>query len=90
MTREEQIQQRRKQIPKKYQGVYDKALTRGNLRAAINAHCLECVAWVSDEIRKCTDLGCPLYVHRKVDGKYCALGTDCYGGEMQLESTNAA
>lgn len=85
--REEQIEERRKQMPKKYRGVYDKALIRGNLRAAINAHCLECVAWVSDEIRKCADLACPLYVHRKVDGKYCALGTTRDGGETEPEST---
>ena len=75
-TRQEQIAERRKQVPKKYQGLYDRALKRGNLRAAVNAQCLECVAWVSDEVRKCTDLACLLYVHRQLNGKYCHIDGD--------------
>jgi hypothetical protein len=31
---------------------------------AIRAHCLECVCWSSDEVKKCTDKRCPLYVFR--------------------------
>jgi len=71
--RQEKIAERRTQIPKKYRGVYDRALKRGNLRAAVNVQCLECVMWVADEIRQCTDLACPLYVHRQLDGKYCPI-----------------
>ena len=59
-TREEQIAERRAQIPRKYRAIYDRAVKGKGLRAAINAQCLECVAWISDEVRNCTDLACPL------------------------------
>lgn len=72
-TRESMIERRISQIPKKYQRLYKRALRRGNLRAAVNAQCLECVGWVSDEVRKCTDLACPLYVHRQLDSMYCPI-----------------
>ena len=94
MDRETQIAERRKQIPKKFRSVYARSLKRGNLRAAINAQCLECVGWVSDEVRKCTDLACPLYVHRKIHGEYCLIAEspscDQSGCLIGVESTNSA
>ena len=63
-TREEQIAERRAQIPRKYRAIYDRAIKGKGLRAAINAQCLECVAWISDEVRNCTDLACPLWAVR--------------------------
>lgn len=89
MNRQNQIAERRKQIPKKYRGIYNKALRRGNLRAAINAQCLQCVGWVSDEVRKCTDLACPLYVHRQLNGEYCAVQTDQNNQMRDEKSTKA-
>lgn len=93
MDREEQIAARREQIPKKCKGLYDRSLKRGNLRAAVNAFCLECVGWVSDEVRRCTDLACPLYAHRKLNGKYCRINrtsdvspSDRDDGEIAVES----
>ncbi|MFC1532659.1 hypothetical protein ACFL7M_04755 [Thermodesulfobacteriota bacterium] len=32
--------------------------------SAIRAFCLECVCWSPDEVRKCTDTLCPLYIFR--------------------------
>ena len=63
-TQKEQIAERRLQIPRKYRAIYDRAIKGKGLRAAINAQCLECVAWISDEVRNCTDLACPLWVVR--------------------------
>lgn len=31
---------------------------------AIRAFCSECVSWISDEIDKCIDHNCPLYLFR--------------------------
>ena len=60
-TREEQIQARRSQMPKKYRTVYDRAVRGKSLRSAINAQCLECCCWQSKEVSLCTDCGCPLW-----------------------------
>jgi len=64
ITQQEQIAQRRAQIPRAYRATYDRAIKGKSLRAAINAQCLECVCWQIDEIRRCTDLACPLYAVR--------------------------
>ena len=58
--REEQIVERRAQIPRSYRAVYDKAIKGRSLRAAINSFCLECCHFQIEDIRNCTDLGCPL------------------------------
>lgn len=63
-TREEQIAERRAQMPRSYRATYDKAVKGKSLRAAINSFCLECVCWQIEEIRNCTDLACPLYAVR--------------------------
>jgi len=63
-TREEQIAERRGQMPRSYRAAYDKAVKGKSLRAAINSFCLECVCWQIEEIRNCTDLACPLYAVR--------------------------
>lgn len=68
-SRDEMIDKRRRQIPKKYQKLYKRALNPRNLRAAVSSQCLECVGWVSEEVRLCTDLACPLYPHRRLDQK---------------------
>jgi len=51
-------------IPKKYRGIYDKAMEGKSRRAAIKAFCLECVHWQKEEIRLCTSPDCPLYLYR--------------------------
>ncbi len=63
-TREEQIAERRGQMPRSYRSNYDKAVSGRSLRASINSFCLECVCWQIEEIRNCTDLACPLYAVR--------------------------
>jgi hypothetical protein len=62
--REAQIASRRAQMPRSYRAVYDKAVSGKSLRAAINSFCLECVCWQIEEIRNCSDVGCPLYTVR--------------------------
>lgn len=59
--RQQQIENRRKQIPRKYKKLYDRAVGGKSLRSCINAQCLECVGWVSKEVTLCSDFGCPLH-----------------------------
>ena len=62
--RQRQIAERRAQIPKLYQGTYDKAVGGRSRRAAMHAFCLECCGWQIKEVFLCTDLACPLYPYR--------------------------
>jgi hypothetical protein len=62
--RQMRIGERREQMPRSYRATYDKAVSGKSLRAAINSFCLECVCWQIEEIRNCSDLGCPLYAVR--------------------------
>lgn len=63
-TREEQIRERRAQMPKLYRGVYDKAMSGKSRKAAMRAFCLECVMWQINEVYLCTDAACPLHPYR--------------------------
>ena len=82
--RKEQTDQRRKQIPRKYRKIYDRAVGGKSLRSCINAQCLECVGWVSKEVTLCTDLGCPLYSVRP----YRDSGSGRKEGLISTESQN--
>ena len=62
--RQMRIGERRAQMPRSYRATYDKAVSGKSLRAAVNSFCLECVCWQIEEIRNCTDLGCPLFAIR--------------------------
>ena len=64
IDRQDKIAERREQMPRSYRAYYDKAVSGKSLRASINSFCLECVCWQIEEIRKCTDLACPLYAVR--------------------------
>ncbi len=64
MTREDQIQQRLKQMPISCRGTYKKAVAKKSMRAALNSFCLECVGYQREEIKVCTDLACPLWAYR--------------------------
>ena len=65
-SRQEQIQERREQIPKMYRGIYNKAVSEKNRnrKSAIIAQCLECCGWKRIEVSKCTDKACALWLLR--------------------------
>jgi hypothetical protein len=59
-----------RQPPKKWQKKYDlctKSIPpiRPSYRVAIRVFCLQCVGWKYDDVTKCTDNGCPLYLVRR-------------------------
>lgn len=51
-----------RQIPKKYQKLYNKRLT--SRKAAIRSFCLECVGYSEKEVKLCSDTECPLFKFR--------------------------
>ena len=56
--------QRLAQMPKDFQNTYKKAIARKSMAAAVKAMCSECVGYVREEVRLCTDTGCPLFRYR--------------------------
>ena len=86
MNREEKIAERCGQIPPKYRKLYERACRRGNLRAAVSAQCLKCSGWVADEVRNCTDVACPLYAHRQLNGECCGSLSPSNGRFIKPES----
>lgn len=51
-------------VPRCFQKLYRRAMTGRSQSAAIRSFCLECMAYVADEVRYCTDTGCPLFGYR--------------------------
>ena len=54
------------QIPTKYRGLHERAMSGKSRKAAIRAHCLMCVGWQAREVELCTAKGCPLYPYRLI------------------------
>lgn len=61
---EKWIAQRRADISKAYRRTYDRALSGRSLKAAVKAHCLECMGWQREEVRACTSYPCSLWPYR--------------------------
>jgi len=51
-------------VPPKYRDLYRRAYEGKSRKAAIRAHCLECVYWSADEVRRCTAPACALFEFR--------------------------
>lgn len=54
----------KREIPKRYQALYERAVARKSRVAAIRSQCLECVGYSTKEVKLCTDTRCPLYSYR--------------------------
>ena len=52
------------QMPESCRRGYAKAMLGKSLSAAVKAHCLECVGWEREEVRRCTAPACPLFAYR--------------------------
>jgi len=71
-SREEQIRERLAQIPESQRRAYIKAVGRKSMAAACKSFCYECVGYVREEVKVCSDLACPLWMYRpgrSVSGK---------------------
>lgn len=52
-------------VPQKYRGIYQEAMTGRRPQRAIRTFCLMCVGWQRIEVDKCTAPSCPLYPYRE-------------------------
>ena len=86
-SRDEQIAERLRQMPKKYRATYRRATKGRSLRACINAQCLECVCWQSREVTLCTDLGCPLYAVRPYQDRAGSTPDEPFSGTDSTKCT---
>jgi len=71
-------------IPAKYQVLYEKAMSGKSKSAGIKAFCLECCNWEYGEVADCSDTGCPLFSYRP----YKAETPPLMGGVLSAKSTN--
>ena len=55
---------RLRQMPETLKPAYKQALARRSRKKAILLMCRECCGYSAQEVRKCTDNGCPLYAYR--------------------------
>lgn len=51
-------------IPAKYQKLYNRAMSGKSRKAAIRMFCLECMGYSEYEVSVCADPNCPLYPYR--------------------------
>jgi len=68
MDRNEQTAKRLRQMPRNCRSTYEKAVKGKSLRAGANSFCFECMGYQREEVKICTDLGCPLYPYRPTTG----------------------
>ena len=61
---DEQVERRLAEMPERWRKRYLRAIEGRSRKAAIDMMCLECVGWVVEEVRFCTDRGCPLWPYR--------------------------
>jgi len=85
-------------IPTAFRKLYDRAKGGRSQSAAIRSFCLECVGYDREEVKVCTDLGCPLYEYRLTGRKRPLEAGTAHGTspsrfarrETAVESPNAA
>jgi len=86
-THQEQITEHRANMPRQFRKVYDIAMSRRSLRAAVNSQCIECVGYVFKEVRLCCSPQCPLFRYRPLRGvSYGVSGV----GQRGAESTKTS
>jgi len=71
-SQKQQIEKRIKQMPPSCRKNYLRAMKGRSLKSAVKAFCVECVGWAREEVKLCTDLGCPLYPYRPTSWDYKA------------------
>jgi len=82
----DRIERRRKYVPVRYLGIFDRVVNGGNSRAdAVKLQCLECNGYSYIDARQCSEVVCPLYHFNPYRISQCE-GDE--GGVDDVESTN--
>ncbi|MCJ7776854.1 MAG: hypothetical protein MUP16_00850 [Sedimentisphaerales bacterium] len=89
-SREQQIADRLAQIPESQLEIYLRATKGKNRAAGVKAFCYQCCGYEREEVKLCTDLGCPLWMYRPGRGKKtCSIPRKANGERFSaVESTN--
>jgi hypothetical protein len=82
---QEQIIDRKKKIPKLYQGIYTKAASGRSHKAAIYIQCLECCKWQIRKVFLCTNLEYLLY-HYRPQSKVSQETSESISDKIELHS----
>jgi len=92
MGGEARILERRRQTPKAYRGIYDRAIRGKSRTAAVHAFCLECCGYQINEVYSCPAKECPLWPYRptarvphKQPESVCTENTGQKSGRLALE-----
>lgn len=64
LSREEQIEQRMRELPEKNRGAYKRAMAGKSRKAAMESFCILCCGGEINEVFVCTDESCPLHPYR--------------------------
>jgi hypothetical protein len=79
----------RRDVPKRYQALYARAMRGKSRKAAIHSFCAECVGYVVKEIHLCTDAGCPLFPYRPRATAPPAMRNAAQNGKTSTKSPKA-
>lgn len=63
VKRAERLVDVKKDAPR-YLNTFRRAYAGKSLRAAVNAHCIECMGFDAAAVRECSALACPLFQYR--------------------------
>jgi hypothetical protein len=53
-----------REVPERCRKAYDRAMSGKSVTAGVKSFCLECVGYDREEVRLCSDPGCPLFPYR--------------------------
>lgn len=67
-------------VPKHLLGLFRRAARGRSRKAAIMAHCIECMGYRRADVTDCTSTSCPLYPYRPIV-KHGAVGDEVADGE---------
>jgi hypothetical protein len=70
LPQDKQMDKRLAEMPNLYHRKYLRAMSGRSMKSAIKSFCLECVGYQREEVKLCTDLGCPLYPYRPTSASY--------------------
>ena len=81
---QKKIARRRSDVPVKYQGIYDKAMSGHSRAMGVKAFCLECMGWSIKDSADCNTVECPLHPYNP----YLSRQDPTERGLAERQSTN--
>lgn len=67
-----------------YRKLWDKAIAKKSMRAAIDSKCLDCCNWQQAEVKRCEVITCPLHAYRPYQDRAVASNLARQNGHGDL------